>query len=168
MFNIKRSNDVFEADENISNLNVGCNNAIECGKYTLVGKAFKTNCGHFLCENCIVKPTDNGRATNCPICGNYLKEYDILEILVGVKCCPVSKILYQYTLQSENWLGNLQNLKSLLSTTMEIMLWMNNQLLIEIGDKDKKLNLLRVHFDKREQESVIFIINLPNPCCILI
>lgn len=129
-----------------------CNN---CSEGSLDGKCYRTKCNHMLCEACACRAFDKG--TTCPICNVKLFDGDVKELMIGIVPPPLLDAMYQSTFRSCSWPAILENSFQVISSGMEVNLFVQNQLYEEtIRSQQENRDLVSrsesLHTEKNKME----------------
>ena len=81
------------------------------------------------CEACAIKAFSQGCI--CTVCNAELCDGQVEEFLIGISTGPVAKYMYQSTFQSNDWSHTLDNIHTVLKSTLELIVWSLHQLHFE-------------------------------------
>ena len=123
-----------------------------CNYATLRGKGYRTKCGHVYCEDCAMKVFSD--SNYCAICNTELNEGQVSEFLIGVSPGPIAHYMYQSIFQSNDWEETLNNVRNILKTTLDLVIWTLHQLYFEASKNTERVSILHCQNDQQRQNAM--------------
>jgi hypothetical protein len=117
-------------------LEIRCNHCSE----SLHNTCYRTICQHLYCELCACQSFQI--SSKCPVCDRKLHEGEVREVLIGIAPLSLIDSMFQYAFQSTKWPNIIENSLNIISYSMEISFYLQNQLLSEITKKYESENEL--------------------------
>ena len=119
---------------------------------SLKGNCYRTKCQHLLCESCACRSFSQGSL--CEICGLKLHEGEVREVLIGIAPLPLQDSMFQTAFQTTSWVAILDNSLKVLSSSIEVSLFVQNQLLLEFSKKNELCQELNNKVECSKEEKV--------------
>ena len=142
-----------------ASISLKCNSRL-CNYTTLQGKGYRTKCGHVFCEDCAMKAFSNSNF--CTVCNFELHEGQVCEFLIGISTGPISRYMYQSAFQSNDWGDTLNNVRTILKSTLDLVVWTLHQLHFEAAKNTERVNILHNQNEQQRQNAMNVALHLKS------